>query len=159
MKKSLIIALSLVAGSALANQATQQVPQQHGAQPPMLSVEVFDSSTGMPRIIEGRKFSVSKKNLDLCWTAFNVPITSNNSTVEVFVAPRKATFVSQGSKISKSKDGKKHTITSPFSTTQTDFDLVRKCWKFDKKDPLGKYTLEVQVNDIKFPPQTFHVVK
>lgn len=158
MKKTVIIALNLLAGTAIVNQAIAQTSSQESKQP-MLSLEVFDSSSSVPSVVEGRKFSVSKKNLDLCWTAFNMPVLANNSVVEVFVAPKKATFIAEGSQVSKSKDGKKHTITSTFSTKQTDFDLVRKCWRFDKKDPLGKYTVEIQVNNIKFPAQTFHVVK
>ncbi|MDO4697695.1 MAG: hypothetical protein Q4A60_03325 [Pasteurellaceae bacterium] len=156
MKKSLAITLGLLAGTALANQPNTS---QAEAQPPSLTLEVFDTSTGVHSIVEGRKFSVSRKNIELCWTAFNLSIEPNNTSIEIFVSPKRATFVDQGSKISKSKDGRKHTITSTFSTDKTDQDLVRKCWKFDKKDPLGKYTLEVQVNNIKFPPQTFHVVK
>ena len=124
---------------------------------PMMKFGVFDTSNKVPREVAGNKYSISNKNHKLCWAAFNMPFQPTNQVIEVFNSPKKAKFSDpQGSAVS-SKDGKTHTISLNMKSVNNEF--IERCWNFDKNDPLGKYSLEVKVNNIGFPVQTFEVVK
>lgn len=158
MKKSLAVVLGLVSATTLADE-TKNLPalQPLAQNAPVLVVGVYDVSNKVVRAVPERKLSLSNKNHQLCWTALNVPSELTNKVTEIFVAPEKANFVDSSSSIAVSKDGKKHTITVNIPRQSKDF--LERCWRFNKNDPLGKYILEVQINDIKFPAQSFELVK
>ena len=150
MKKALILLTSLVSASAFAE--TQPVDTR-----PMMKFGVYDTSNKVAREVANKKYSISNKNHTLCWSAFNMPFQPTNQVVEVFNSPQKAKFNNlQGSAVS-AKDGKTHTISTNMPSVNNEF--IERCWYFDKNDPVGKYTLELRVNNIAFPVQTFEVVK
>ena len=124
---------------------------------PMMKFGVFDTSNKVVREVADNKYSISNKNHTLCWTAFNMPFQPDNNIVEIFKSPKKANFSDPQGNSTTSEDGQTHTISLNMKSVNNEF--IERCWNFDKNDPLGKYTLEVKVNDINFPVQTFEVVE
>lgn len=154
MKKSLAIAMVFLSGSTL---ASEKVKAQ--AQPPMMKVAVYDFSNKVTKDV-GDTYSRSNKNLRLCWAAFNMSFdpTNKNKVIQTFVAPNnKAKFSSSSGTTAVSADGKNSTVTSVLPSRNN--EVIEECWKFDNTDPLGKYTLTVQVNDVRFAGYTFELVK
>lgn len=160
MKKSLVITLALFSATAVANQSGDKRTEQiQFVNQPMLQLEVFDKSNTVARPVAGRKYSVSNKNHSLCWTAWNIPfLPRNNKSIEVFTSPKSAKFMSPDASVITQDNGKMHVVTN-FNIQVTNNEFIQRCWLFDKNDPLGKYTLTVQVNDIQYPTQTFELVK
>lgn len=161
MKKSLAIVLGLISATTFADEPTKVEqpllkPQQE--MQAMLKLGVYDVSNKVIREINNRKYSIKQaKNLSLCWTAFNMPFIDKNNVIEVFQSPKKSKFSDKTGSVVTSKDRKTHTITSSLPSYNNEF--ITKCWRFEKNDPLGTYTLEVRVNDIIFPAQPFELVK
>lgn len=151
MKKFFAAGMVLLSGMAFANGAAQN--------PPMLKAGVYDISNKVARDI-GDTYSISNKNLRLCWSAFNMPFEAGNKNrvTQVFVAPNnKAKFSSPTGSTAVSKDGKTSTVTSMVASRNN--EVIEECWRFDNTDPLGKYTLSVQVNDVAFGAYEFELVK
>lgn len=158
MKKSFMVMLTLFSATAIANENnTRAADQIDVAKAPKLILEVYDNSNKVPKHIEGRKYSISKKAQQLCWTAFNMPFSPNNGIKEIFISPKKAKFMDKNSVVVPSKDGKMNVITAMLPSHNNEF--IQRCWSFDKNDPLGTYQLKVFVNDIEFPQQKFELVK
>ncbi|KMK51664.1 hypothetical protein RO21_04765 [[Actinobacillus] muris] len=153
MKKSLV-ALAFLSASVFASsepQVSQTIPQNA----PVLRFGVVDTSNKIAQEV-GLTYSIANKHHELCWTAFNLPFQMQNKVVEVFISPKAAQFTSAGATVAYSKDKKTHTITTMMPNRQ---ETVGKCWRFDKNDPLGKYKVDIRVDDIIFPTQTFELVK
>lgn len=146
MKKALIILATLTSVTAFAE--TSQVNNQ-----PMMKFGVYDVSNTVAKEVSGNKYSISNKHHRLCWTAFNMPFQPSNQVVEVFTSPKNAKFSGAVS----SKDGKTHTIK--LHTASSNNEFLERCWRFEKTDPKGKYSLSVSVNDVTFPTVPFSVVK
>lgn len=153
---------TLISTSVIANELPQTNTQEHidVSKNPMLRMEVFkqNSKTKEMTIIEGRKISRSKKDQHLCWIAFNLPINSENNVVEILNSPKPARFSDKNSLIEYSEDKKKIVIRSVTKGSNNHKDIQR-CWQFEPKDPIGKYTLQVYVNDVEYPVLTFNVIK
>lgn len=146
MKKALVLLTALVSASAFAE--TQPVDTR-----PMMKFGVYDTSNKVAREVPGNKYSISNKHHRLCWVAFNMPFQPSNQVVEVFNSPKNAKFSGAVS----SKDGKTHTIK--LHTASSNNEFLERCWRFEKTDPKGKYSLSVSVNDVTFPATQFEVVK
>lgn len=158
MKKTATLLLSLLALPAFANtNAQQETAPKPTNNLPMLKLAVYDFSNNVRREVEGRKYSIKNKNHQLCWVAFNIPLQFKNSVTEIFVSPSKSTFSSPEASVVMSADGKKHTIKTNLAVYNNEF--LTRCWRFDEKDPKGKYTFEVEINGIHFESQSFEVVK
>lgn len=153
MKKTLIAALGLFSLVAQANTNIQPA----GEKQPKLALAIYDSSSKVPAKVEGLKYSVSKKNWQLCWTAFDMPFTANNKVTELFKSPAPAVFKSSTGSSVRSKDGKEHRVE--YFTPSQNGELIQRCWTFDKNDPLGKYSLTLDINDVSYPPVSFELVK
>lgn len=171
MKKSLALALCALSSVAFANteqksaepakaaapaEAAQNVAQNN---PPRVLFAVYDvSDSKNPKVLEKREFSRSNAKHRLCWTAQNINPIAANLTIEQFTTPASIDFVdAQGTKAQKSKDGKTHIFTGRAVTLQG--GIVEKCWTFNKKYPVGDYTLTLRVNSMEFPPMPFKIVK
>lgn len=159
MKKATILLLGLISYSAFAEEpAKQTTTQPQVDNRPMLNLFIVDRSNKVEKVIEGLKYSLKQsKQQRLCWRAVNIPFQPKNAVTEIFTSPRKSNFADPTVSVVSSKDGKKHTVTSYISTINNEY--IARCWGFDNKDPIGKYTLEVNVNDIHFPPANFEIVK
>lgn len=158
MKKTATLLLSLLALPAFANtNAQQETAPQPTNKPPMLKLAVYDFSNNVRREVEGRKYSINNKNHQLCWVGFNMPLQFKNAVTEIFVSPSKTVFSIPSASVLTSKDGKTHTISENVEAVDNQF--ITRCWKFDNKDPRGKYTVQVKINDVYFDPQSFEVVK
>ncbi|MDH2997793.1 hypothetical protein A1D22_00390 [Pasteurellaceae bacterium LFhippo2] len=154
MKKSLAIILGLVSATAFANQAasTATIGNQ-----PALAFGVYDVSNKVASLVPGNKYSVSKKDQRLCWTAFNMKFERTNAITEVFTAPKGGVFKDPVGNTVVSADGLTHTLTS--SLASDNGEALQKCWVFDNSDPKGAYSVSVRVNDIQYPSQTFEVTE
>ncbi|SUT96288.1 Uncharacterised protein [Actinobacillus lignieresii] len=149
MKKLLAIALSCI---SIAGHAETKAPTMQ----PMLKLQVLDMSNKVGRAVENNKLSLSKTH-QLCWVAFNMPFKATNEVVEIFKSPAPSKFGSAAGSVSTSADRLTHKITTRMPSSNN--ERVDNCWRFEKSDPKGKYSLTIQVNDIIFPPQTFEVTK
>lgn len=171
MKKLAIAALCALSGMAFANseQKAESTQPQSTAQPaaqtqvqearPVVVLAVYDvtDSKNVKRL-EKREVSRSNPNHRLCWTAANVEPINVNLTIEQFTTPTTINFVDeQGVRAQHDKSGKVHLFTGRAATLNG--GLVEKCWKFDKKYPVGEYSLALRVNDIEFSAITFKIVK
>lgn len=146
MKKALAILIGLMSVSALADETK-----------PHLKLGVYDTSTKVAKDI-GLTYSVSNKNLMLCWTVVNMKFdaANRNQVVEVFDAPTSsANFAKPGATVRKVDN--KISISSIIPSANNEY--IQHCWKFDNTDPLGKYKMNVQVNETSFGPLEFELVK
>lgn len=152
MKRLFVLSSLLVAtGTALAANQEQNV----GVVPKMY-LSILDTSSKVARDIGSREYSVSNKNLQLCWSVRDMPFLLSNHVIEVFIAPDdKGKFVNAGARVSKSDNVHSiHSIKQAINNEE-----ISSCWSFDDTDPLGKYTLELQVNDLLFKGVQFELVK
>lgn len=156
MKKSLTLAaLSICAASSVVF-ATSDTPQESQ---PTLSLSVYDMSGQVPMDLGKKEISRSMPKQQLCWTA-NGEFNKQISIIEIFKSPKKMTFSipkNLGS-VKTSKDGKTHTIAMTREPLNQGKFVVN-CWHFDEKDPVGQYSIQVQLGDIVYDPLTFNVVK
>lgn len=160
MKKSLAVLFGFMSINTFAagNLSAEQKVDPNQIQP-KLKLAVYDLSGKVPKDI-GQKYSLSKQNQALCWTAFDMPFspTNQNHITQIITAPNgKAKFVAEGSGITVSPDKRTTTITSVLPSYNNQF--IEYCWAFDKTDPRGKYSITVQVNDVKFGTLTYEVTK
>lgn len=159
MKKGLFLVTVMASNLVLAQQE-QGNSAEGKASPPMLKLAVYDFSGSTPKDI-GLKYSRKNPNLQLCWTAFNMPFApdNKNEVFQQFISPSsKAAYRGIDSEnIQVSKDGKTTTIKHIVPAYQNQF--IQQCWKYDKTDPLGKYKLTVRINDIQFETLELELIK
>lgn len=158
MKKTTTLLLTLLSLPVFANNGTQQATAPISIDSsPMLKLAVYDLSNNVRREVEGRKYSIKNKHHQLCWVAFNMPLQFKNQVTEIFIAPSKSSFSAPSASVTTANNGKKHTIKENLSSVDNEY--ISRCWSFNHKDPKGKYTLQVKINDIYFEPQLFEIVK
>lgn len=156
MKKYLLLAMAFASTAALANtQANTNATKE--AKPPMMVLTTVDVSGKVAKPLNSTVYSLSREKTELCWEVINVPFIAKNKVVEVFNAPAKSKFTHPDASVTTSNEDKTHTIVSHVPSANNEF--IRRCWKFDKTDPIGNYTLDLRVNDIIFPTQKFSIVK
>lgn len=103
-------------------------------------------------------YSVSQKDVQLCWEVVNLPLNAANRVEETFRSPTKAQILPEkNAMLEVSNGGKTHKITSFLPTAKKNF--IRRCWLFDHRDPVGEYKVDVKIGNLLFPTQTFTVVK
>lgn len=124
---------------------------------PTVVLQVLDLNGKVARPIKGNKLSISKKQTQLCWHSINVPTQNKVMIAEAFYAPAKMKLVSPGSRVDSSKDGKNHTVITEANLVNN--QSLSRCWGFDKNDPIGKYKMEIQINDQVFKGLEFEIVK
>lgn len=164
MKKIIALFLSVISAFSFAQEvviipivAEQQMANLPKDYPPILKLAVVDISDGTLNEIQDKKYSIKNSGHNLCWIVFNMPFSPSNQITEVFSSPKKANFSDPNGSRKVSKNGKNHTISIDLPSQNDQF--IQRCWKFDKKDPVGKYTLAIKINGINFPAQTFEVIK
>lgn len=125
---------------------------------PKMYLAVLDVSNKVARNTNSLQYSVSNKNLQLCWTAKDMKFdpANNNKVLEVFTTPSdKSVFMKPGSTVTK--EGNVVYIRSTKKSEKGEH--ITACWRFDNTDPLGKYNLGVQINDVQFSGLQFELVK
>lgn len=156
MKKALsvcaVIATLLVSHNALADEKESKAKQ------PKLVLQVLDTSNKLGRDTGKKIYSVSNKNLVLCWTAFDMEFMmgNNNTVIETFTPPADSTIMKPNATVRKVDNS---IIITSKAVAKDNGKVVQECWQLDETDPLGKYHLTVQVNDIVFQGLSFDVVK
>lgn len=157
MKKVLISLIVASSQSFAAMEKTEVKPLPFGGKP-AVALQVFEVKNNVFKPIQGTKLSIRKKQNQLCWQSVNVPLQSNNMVAEAFYAPNEFKLNSPNSQITSSNDKKNHTIVTEIKTSEVS-QYIRRCWSFDRKDPTGKYQMEVQINDHIFKGLEFEIVK
>lgn len=164
MKKILIALLSLASTTVLAEEysivpvvSEEQIASLPAQLPPILKLGVYDTSDGFINEVTSKKYSIKNSGHNLCWIAFNLPFGESNHVVETFVAPKKTAFNDPPSHKKVSKSGRTHTISLDLPSENNLF--IQRCWRFDKKDPIGQYKVTIKINEYTFPAQIFEVVK
>lgn len=152
-----LLSTSVFAATDPAAQTDEQKTEQKEAPKYQLGLTVFDMSSKVPTNLNKTEISRSSKQ-QLCWVAEG-DFKAKNDVVEVFTAPAKMQFNVQpelGVSVA-SADKKTHTITSKRDGINEGKN-ISSCWAFDQKDPRGKYTITVKINNVTFEPITFKVV-
>lgn len=149
MKKLFALTLGLLSATAMADQ-----PIANGQ--PAVFLRVVDFSGKAPRPIEGNKVSISKKH-QLCWATLNMSIVGKTRVTETFHSPSATNFKAENAQSYASNDKKDFMIVSEI--TPNNDQSISRCWQLEKKDPIGKYSLDVQVGDVTFSGLKFEVVK
>lgn len=162
MKKhlTLLTALSFctLPALSLANTPAVSLPAQAEI-PPTLYLTVANVSNQGIIPLNSKILSRKAQNQRLCWEASSGSTALSNK-VEVeerFNSPAPTVFSSANSQVRSSQDGLTHVVLHTANSMSN--HRVANCWKFDKTDPLGTYTLAITVGDISFPSQTFELVK
>ncbi|WP_209025912.1 hypothetical protein [Mannheimia haemolytica] len=124
---------------------------------PAVVLQVFDESEKIAKPIKGNKLFISKKQTRLCWHSINLPVQNKVTIAEAFYAPAAMKLASPGSKINSSADKKNHTIITEINLANN--QVLNRCWGFDKTDPVGKYKMEIQINNHIFKGLEFEIVK
>lgn len=156
MKKLIALASLAFTYNVYAN-TEDNVKKAEDRQPSMY-LSVFDISGKVAKDLQSRKYSVSKKNLLLCWTAYNMQFSpdNRNKVTEIFVAPNdKAKFILPGSTIQT--NGNTTYVNSVMASVNNEY--VQHCWGLDERDPVGKYSFSLQINGTSFGPTEYEVVK
>ncbi|MEG9531695.1 hypothetical protein [Mannheimia indoligenes] len=153
-----IVALAMATNYSFAAAGKKPAEPKPFEGKPTVVLQVFDISTKVARPIQGTTMSISKKQNQLCWHSINVPTQNKVMIAEAFYAPAKMKLSSPGSRVDSSEDGKNHTIITETNLVNHNQPLSR-CWGFDKTDPIGKYKMDVQINDQVFKGLEFEIVK
>lgn len=154
MKKYLSLIMTLLATNAMAETVMPVAPSM-----PTLYLSTVDTGGRVLKSLNTTTYSVSNAKLALCWEVVGVPLLAQNNVVEVMTGPERFTVNGDNnSVINADKSGKVYTIKH-VATPAINNEFIRRCWKFDKKDPLGEYKLDVTVNDVSFPTRTFTLIK
>ncbi|OOF58622.1 hypothetical protein [Rodentibacter myodis] len=124
---------------------------------PEIYLSVFDASKGLLTDLNTTQVSRSNPNLQLCW-AVQGSFSKKVNVIETMKAPEKQTIVAKGAKVSSS-DGRKTNVIQTSLESANQGKIVGNCWRFDEQDPIGKYTLQVQVMNKFYKPMSFSVVK
>lgn len=158
MKKLLTLAMLLCATLG-ANSVLATQPEAQAKKEPKILVRVLDTSNNVARDIGGTAYSVSNKNLMLCWEASDMEFLpgTNNRVIETFTSPSAdSLFIKPGATIRKVDNT---IIINSKNAANDDGKFLQGCWAFDKADPLGKYGLTIQINDVMFNNLSFELVE
>lgn len=97
------------------------------------------------------------KGPEFCWMANNLNAGQNYLAALTFVSPEETEFRVGERVFTKSEDGLKH--TGGVNLTADMGGQISQCWKFTSDDPVGDYTLTLQVGQNVFQPFQFKVVR
>lgn len=117
---------------------------------------IYHSDTS--QLISENQVNRSDNSQVVCWAVFSEN-TSLNPTLEIkenFATPVGAHFNSAESFVRSSLDGSRHTVTTIAESLEN--SIIERCWNFDYRDPLGKYTLTVQLDGQPVGAATFEVL-
>lgn len=156
MKKFLVIGLAFLSGLAFAE--TNKEVVNATPEKPFASIQVFDISGSEPKLMEGNKLSRSKPR-QLCITLANLPVQEQNLFAEYFQAPAPMSLGLEGASIQVEENKKNFLITSNVPKGAVSNNILLQCWQFNKENPIGTYTLDLQFNDIVFKGLKFEILK
>ncbi|QIW16142.1 hypothetical protein A4G20_07260 [Pasteurellaceae bacterium RH1A] len=154
MKKFITIALAAALASPVFAAEQKQAPEH----PPRLVLSVFDFSGKVPKDTKSLKLSRSNKNLRLCWYTLDTPVKETALVIEEFTSPKGGKFISPNMTTQSSNNNTRHVVTRN-KHKSVNSEYVETCWTFDKRDPIGQYSLAVKVDDIHFPALKFSIEK
>lgn len=156
MKNIFILTLSFFSAITMAVENNKIAAQNASEKKPTVILRVMDFSGKVPRVVNSQKVSISKKH-QLCWSTVNVPVSEKVRIVEAFYTPSATNFNSPGMTIKASEDKKEFLIIGDVNSVNNEY--VIRCWKFDNKDPIGLYRMEIQVGNIIFKDLSFSITK
>ena len=155
MKKfALALMIGMVGAAAHAETSFQAATPEIG---PCFNFGVFQDNQGVLRDMQANTLSRSNANARVCWAVFSdSPVFGTTVNLkENFVSPAGARFTDDQSIVQSSIDGSKHTVSKIANSMAG--TAVHRCWKFDPTDPVGTYTLTVEVDGKSYPARSFVV--
>lgn len=156
MKKTLMAAALLsLSQIALAEQAPITLVEQTVVEPKLI-LGVFEVTETGAKQTNQNAISRSNPNHQLCWVAHDLNTPAQVTATEKIISPKKTVFETDKGQTFSSADGKQHQVISKLHSQN---GVVSQCWQFSKQDPVGEYSIELQIDDITFPKQTFKVVR
>lgn len=102
--------------------------------------------------------SRSAKNLDLCWVVEG-DFPKNVQVVETFKSSEPQIMTVSGDTKVLTFDGGKINVVKHSLENLHNGKTIVGCWSFDKSDPVGKQTLQVEVDNTVYPIVSFDVVE
>ncbi len=157
MKKLLIFILALTLSCVGWWYLTKmKTPQKYADGKPAITLRIVDAKGQVPIFITGNQLSLSQEH-KLCWATVNMRFDTKVHVVEEFHTPEKMSFAAPDTQVATSPDGKNHLLTTLLDSTNGEY--VSRCWAFDNNDPIGKYKVDIQVNDYFFKGLEFEVIK
>lgn len=108
-------------------------------------------------VLNGKNEFSRLKGPDLCWVSNHLNAGQNYLVASTFVSPAPAEFKIGERVFARSEDGLKHTGGANLQADSN--GQISQCWKFGPSDPLGDYTLTLQIGQEVFTPFQFKVVR
>ncbi|WP_386692993.1 MULTISPECIES: hypothetical protein [unclassified Lonepinella] len=155
MKKLVVMPLTLFSASVLA--VTENVIETTTTQP-KATIFVLDTSSHPAKVMKNTQFSRSKAR-NLCVAVSDVPVQDKNQFAEYFVSPAPINIIAKNSEIKMDDDKKGFLAITLIDRSEIKNNVATRCWQFEQNDPVGKYKLDVQFNDIVFKGLSFEVLK
>ncbi|MDO4695943.1 MAG: hypothetical protein Q4A49_00180 [Neisseria sp.] len=153
-KTAWIMLAALVSASAAADVVMPGAAKQEAVK------EVYfgtvEMENGRP-VLNGKNEFSRLKGPDFCWVVNNLNAGQNYLVASTFVSPAPAEFAIGERVFAKSEDGLKHTGGANLQADSK--GQISQCWKFGPSDPVGAYTLTLQIGQEVFEPFQFKVVR
>lgn len=159
MKKIALTFLACLSTFAFADKTPTAQTEKTARPENMLYLSVYQKTpqNDLSKDLQKQKISRKAKNEQICWVATG-KFGPKVKTVELFKSPAPTSFSSPDAITKASQDKRHHTIERIISSFQKG-ELVVNCWTFNQQDPVGQYTLQVNIDDVYFPAVTFEVTK
>lgn len=157
MKKFAFCILVAALGASSQVQAANEPTSQLAAKGGRYTFGIFQESANTLHPQPTNVISRSNPTYRACWSVIaDTPVFGSKVNVkEVFTSPAGSSFTDGKSIVQSSIDGTKHTVSNMADSIAQ--SSVQRCWKFDNNDPIGTYTLTVEVDGVPTPAQTFEV--
>lgn len=155
MKKFLITSVAFLSSMAFAEASKEVTTSQNQ---PFAAIQVFDVSAAKAKLMKGNKLSRSKPR-QLCVTLANLTAQDQNLFAEYFQAPAPMSLSVDGANIQAEENNKNFLITFNVPKESLNNNTFVQCWQFNKQNPIGTYTLDLQFNDIVFKGLKFEILK
>lgn len=137
--------------------STQTVPSLADilaqTQEPVIVAAAFALDNTIYQPLGSTTASRSNPTHHICWLAGNIPHQSTPKVQEIFVSPQPMQF--NDPKATITSDGTTTTVLS--NTVDYSDGYAYRCWQFDEQDPIGTYSVAVNINDIVFDPVSFAI--
>lgn len=106
-------------------------------------------------VTNDNKVSQTGKNNRFCWQVSGLTPSSTYQAQENITSPKGGVFSDGRATAKSANDGSQHTLE--YLAQSDEQGRYVRCWQFGKSDPVGKYTISVNVGGLQAPVQTFYV--
>lgn len=159
MKKMLLgLSVAVAVGAAWAQTpAPAASAAQQAVAPVLFHLVGGEQGRGLP-LVDGKVVINNRGRQSVCWHVTGLPASQAPYTViEYITSPAGAEFHSESGGVAFNPQQTEHTVKSQVSPNAEGF--LGQCWGFGRKDPVGDYSLSLEMGGYAFPAQSFKVTK